>query len=154
MLLACGKQNGTLTTNMVTTTFMQMINCISTEHDATFLASLYKYFGEALRVLGGPGALAPELHDGVMEATKRQLHALADRRKARAARAAAGAGAGGEFDRDEVALVEEMEDFALEDMAKMLAVFDVGHPLLMAVAGVRDLGLNTYDSDEDAEEDG
>ena len=56
------------------------------------------------------------------------------------------------FDRDEMALVEEMEDFALEDMAKM---FDPNHSLLVAASGVRDLGFNTYDSDEDGgDEDG
>ncbi|KAF9472591.1 ARM repeat-containing protein [Pholiota conissans] len=157
MLLACGKQSNTLTTNMVTTTFMQMIGCISTEHDPTFLASLYKYFTEALRVLGGPSALTPELHEGILEATKRQLHALAERRRARAARAANGGGVGvggAEWDREELALVEEMEDFALEDMAKMLSVLDGNHALLVAVAGVRDLGFNTYDSDDDGEEEG
>ena len=68
----------------------------------------------------------------------------------RAARAASHAG---DFDRDEMALVEEMEDFALEDMAKMLATFDPNHPLLVAVSGVRDLGFNTYDSDEDGEDE-
>ncbi|KAF8952312.1 armadillo-type protein [Flammula alnicola] len=150
MLLACGKQSGTLTNQMVSATFLQLINCISTEHDSTFLASLYKYFSEALGVIGGPEALSAQFHDGIIEATKRQLHALADKRKARAARAASNAV---DFDRDEMALVEEMEDFALEDMAKMLAGFDHNHPLLVAVSGVRDLGFNTYDSDEDGDEE-
>jgi hypothetical protein len=53
-----------------------------------------------------------------------------------------------------MSLVEEMEDFALEDMEKMLATFDPNHPLLIAVSGVRDLGFNTYDPDEEGEEDG
>ena len=150
MLLACGQQSSTLTTNMVNTTLMQMINCIGSEHDATFLASLYKYFGDAVRVLGGINVLPQELRDGALEATKRQLHTLADRRKARQERSAAQPG---EFDRDEMVLVEEIEDFALEDMAKVLAAFDPNHPLLVAVASVRDLGLNTYDSDEDGDED-
>ncbi|PPQ86212.1 hypothetical protein CVT25_006892 [Psilocybe cyanescens] len=160
MLLACGKQSGTLTNQMVATIFHQLITCISTEHDATFLASLYKFFAESLRVIGGPDALSQQFHDGVMEATKRQLHAMADRRKARAARASvvgggAGSGAGGmgDYDRDEMALVEEIEDFALEDMGKMLMCFDPNHPLLVAVSGVRDLGFNTYDSDEEGDEE-
>jgi uncharacterized protein (DUF1786 family) len=55
-------------------------------------------------------------------------------------------------DRDEMALVEEIEDFALEDMGKMLTRFDVNHPLLVAVVSVRDSGFNnTYDSDEDGD---
>jgi hypothetical protein len=138
MLLYCGKQSNMLTNQMVSTTFLQLINCISAEHDSTFLAWLYKYFSESLRVIGGPEALSQQFHEGIIEATKRQLQFLADKRKARAVSHA------GDFDRDEMALVEEMEDFALEDMGKMLAAFDPNHPLLVAVSGVRDLGFNTY----------
>jgi importin-5 len=76
ILLACGKTSGTLTNQM-----LQLINCISTEHDLSFLASLYKSFTDSLRVIGGPGMLTREFHDGVIEATKRQLQSLADRRK-------------------------------------------------------------------------
>ena len=152
MLLSCGKESGTLTNQMVSATFLQLINGISTEADSTFLASLYKYFSESLRVVGGPEALSAQFHEGVIEATKRQLQSLADKRKARAARANNPAFAA-DIDRDEMALVEEIEEFALEDMGKMLTMFDVNHPLLVAVAGVRDLGFNTYDSDEDGDED-
>ncbi|KAJ3506180.1 hypothetical protein NLJ89_g7010 [Agrocybe chaxingu] len=151
MLLSCGKQSGTLTNQMVSATFLQLINCISSEHDSTFLASLYKYFSEALLVVGGPEALSPQFHEGIMEATKRQLHSLADKRKSRAARASSNAA---DFDRDEMALIEEIEDFALEDMGKMLLSFDSNHPLLVAVSSVRELGLNTYDSDEDVDDEG
>ena len=133
---------------MVSATFLQLINGISTERDSTFLASLYKYFAESLRVIGGPDALTPQFHEGIIEATKRQLPTLADKRKARVARANNPAFAA-EVDRDEMTLVEEIEDFALEDMGKMLSTFDVNHPLLVAVASVRDLGFNTYDSDEE-----
>lgn len=49
--------------------------------------------------------------------------------------------------------MEEMEVFALRDMAKMLALFDPNHTLLAAVSGVRDLGFNTYDSDEGGEDE-
>ena len=153
MLLFCGKASGTLTNQMVSAIFLQLINGISTERDSTFLASLYKYFSESLRVVGGPEALSPQFHEGIMEATKRQLQSLADKRKARAARANNPAFAA-EVDRDEMALVEEIEDFALEDMGKMLTTFDVNHPLLVAVASVRDLGFNTYDSDEEGDEEG
>ena len=34
-----------------------------------------------------------------------------------------------------------MEDFALEDMAKMLMCFDPNHPLLVAISSVKELGL-------------
>ena len=149
MLLSCGKESGTLTNQMVSATFLQLINGIITERDSTFLASLYKYFSESLRVIGGPEALSPQFHEGIIEATKRQLPTLADKRKARVARANNPAFAA-EVDRDEMTLVEEIEDFALEDMGKMLSSFDINHPLLVA-ASVRDLGFNTYYSDEEGD---
>ncbi|KAF8880336.1 hypothetical protein CPB84DRAFT_1792588 [Gymnopilus junonius] len=157
ILLACGKQSNTLTNAMVAAVFTHLITCINSEQDSTFLASLYKYFSESMRVIGGPPALPQQFHDGVMEATKRQLQSIADRRKARAVRvsSAASSNAGvGDWDRDEMVLLEEMEDFALEDMGKMVAEFDTNHPLLVAVSGVRDLGFNTYDSDEEGDEEG
>jgi hypothetical protein len=150
MLLACGKTSGTLTNQMVSATFLQLINCISTEHDSSFLASLYKCFTDSLRVIGGPGALTREFHDGVMEATKRQLQLLADRRKARAGRS----GSDLEEEREDLALLEEMEDFALEDMGKLLMCFDASHPLLVAVSSVKELGFNRWDSDDEGDDDG
>ena len=39
-------------------------------------------------------------------------------------------------------LIEEMEDFALEDMMKVLRTMDANHPLLVAVSSVRELGLH------------
>ena len=50
-----------------------------------------------------------------------------------------------------MALVKEIEDFALEDMGKMLTTFDVNHLLLVAVTSVRDLGFNMYDSNEEGD---
>ncbi|KAJ6514536.1 armadillo-type protein [Mycena vulgaris] len=150
MLLASGKNSGTLTNQMVTATFLQLINGISTEHDASFLSSLYKCFNDSLRIIGGPSALSPEFQNGVMEATKQQLQGLADKRRARKARPASDL----EEDKEDIALLEEIEDFALEDMTKMLAVFDANHPLLIAVSSVKDLGLNQYDSDEDGNDEG
>ncbi|KAF5376326.1 hypothetical protein D9615_008446 [Tricholomella constricta] len=159
MLLAAGKASATLTNQMVSATFHQLISCISTEHDASFLASLYKCFNDAMRVIGGAGALPREYNEGVVEATKRQLQGLADRRKGRANRAAnlinsegSSGGGGGGGDKEEMALLEEIEDFALEDMMRMLMSLDPNHPLLVAVSSVKDLGFNTWDSDEEEEE--
>ncbi|KAI0919362.1 hypothetical protein AcV7_006120 [Taiwanofungus camphoratus] len=137
MLLSCGKTSGTLTNQMVSATFSQLVNCIGGESDSSFLASLYKCFSDSLRVIGGPPSLAPEFHEGIMEATKRQLQSLADKRKARAARPASELA----DDKEDLMLIEEMEDFALEDMAKTLTLFSPSHDLLMAVSSVRDLGL-------------
>jgi hypothetical protein len=150
MLLSCGKHSNTLTNQMVSATFLQLINCISAEHDASFLASLYKCFTDSLRIVGGPPSLSQEFHDGVIEATKRQLQLLADKRKHRSSRSLADL----EDEREDLALLEEMEDFALEDMGKMLQYLDVNHPLLIAISSVRELGFNQWDDDEEGDGEG
>lgn len=145
MLLAVGKGSNTLTNEMVGAVFRQLIGCIEAEIDASYLASLYKCFGDALRVIGGSAALPGDYNRGIVEATKRQLQTLADRRKGRANRA----GGLAADDKEEMALLEEIEDFALEDMAKMLTALDPNHPLLVAVSGVKDLGFNSWGSDDE-----
>lgn len=149
MLLVCGKNSGTLTNEMVTATLSQLVNCIAAEGDSSFLASLYKSFRQGMLVIGGPPTITPQIHDGIMEATRRQLQSLADKRKARAAKPAQDI----EEEKEDLMLLEEMEDFALEDMGKMLATFNENHELLMAVSSVRDLalGLAAYDEEEGEE---
>ena len=148
VLFSCGKNSGTLTQQMVAATFSQLINCIGTETDSSFLASLFKCFLDTMLVIGGPSALAPEFHNGLLEATKRQLQSLADKRKARASRPAHEL----REDKEDLMLIEEMEDFALEDMAKVLRTLDANHPLLIAVSSVRELGLHL--SERDSEDEG
>ncbi|KAH8088992.1 ARM repeat-containing protein [Cristinia sonorae] len=139
ILLSCGKQSGTLTHQMVTASFSQLVTCINREEDASFLASLYKCFADSLRVIDGPASLSPEIHSGFIEATKRQLQNIADKRRARAGRPASELA----DERDDMMLMEEMEEYALEDMAKALQTLSpAGHELLVAVSGVRDLGLH------------
>lgn len=150
MLLSAGKNSNTLTPQMVSATFIQVISCISDEHDSSFLASMFKAFADCLRVIGGPQALPPEYQNGILNATKKQLQAIADRRRSR------GSKSGGEDDMDEadeedLALMEEMEDFALEDMGKMLKLFNPQHPLLVAISSVKDLGTNRYGSEDEGE---
>ncbi|KAF6749808.1 armadillo-type protein [Ephemerocybe angulata] len=152
MLLACGKQSGSLTPQMVSAIFHQVISCISTEHDSSFLSSLYKCFCDSLRLFGGPAALSPEYANGIMEATKRQLQAIADRRKSRSDRAGREGlsdedGYDGVMGREEVAMMEEIEEYALQDMERMLEMFDANHPLLVAVSSVRDLGMWTEEDE-------
>jgi importin-5 len=144
MLLSCGKHSGTLTNAMVSASFLQVINCISSESDSSFVASLFKCFTDSLRIIGGPTSLSQEFHDGIIEATKRQLQVLADKRKHRAQKLVSDL----EDDKEDLALLEEMEDFALEDMGKMLQYFDPNHPLLIAISGVRELGFNQWDDDD------
>lgn len=148
MLLSCGKNSNTLTNQMVSASFLQLITCINSETDSSFLASLYKCFTDSLRVIGGPSALTYEFQQGIIEATKRQLQSLADKRKVRAQRPASDL----EEDKEDMALLEEMEDFALEDMGKMLFCFDPNHPLLVAVSSVRELGFNQWDSEDEVDQ--
>ncbi|KAG6865210.1 hypothetical protein C0991_004411 [Blastosporella zonata] len=146
MLLTAGKASKTLTNQMVSATFQHLITCARKEHDPSFLASLYRCLNDCLRIVGGPNALPKEYTDGIVEVTKHQLQLIADRRRGRANRHAEQGG-----DKEEMALMEEVEDFVLEDMGQMLAVMDPAHPLLVAVSGVRDLGFNTWESEEDEE---
>jgi hypothetical protein len=149
MLLSCGKASNTLTTQMVSASLHQLINCISSETDSSFLASLFKCFADSLKVMGGPTALSQEFRDGIIEATKRQLQTFADKRKNRTQRPSSELA----DDKEELALTEEIEDFALEDMAKLLYYMDPKHPLLVAVSSVKDLGLNQEESDEDEDDE-
>ena len=168
LLMSCGKSSGTLTPPMVTASLSKLVYCIQIETDPSFVASLYKAIGDTLHVVG-LHALTPELTSGLMDGTKLQLQNMAEKRERRSgvgggsggggavgAVAPGGGGGGGsderpqqhlaqdEDDRDEIALMEEMEEFALEDMEKTLRMLDGQHPLLIAIASVRDLGCHRY----------
>ncbi|KAG6333935.1 hypothetical protein ID866_5157 [Astraeus odoratus] len=146
LLLSCGKNSGTLTPQMVSASLRQIIQCLRMEADPSFVASLYRSMVDSLLVVG-MGALTPELAEGVLEATKSQLTTLADKRKVRSTRPVSSDLAD---DQEELALLEEMEDFALEDMEKFLRLLDLQHPLLIAVASVRDLGVSgQWESEDD-----
>jgi hypothetical protein len=56
-------------------------------------------------------------------------------------------------DKDDLALIEEIEDFALEDMAKLLYYMDPQHPLLVAVSSMKDLSFNQENTDNDGDDE-
>lgn len=146
MLVSCGKNSSTLTPQMVNATMAALLNSLGTERDPSFVSSLYKCLNDCVLVLGGPAALPDEYTNGASEATKRQLGILADKRRRRRGKTAQEV----EDEREDLALVEEMEEFALEDMEKLLRYFDAQHPLLVAVSSVRELGLGlTSEWDEE-----
>lgn len=64
---------------------------------------------------------------------------------------ASGAGDPFEDEREELLLLEELEDFALEEAGKMLKYFDPGHPLLIAVSSVKELGIRQDDWESESE---
>jgi hypothetical protein len=143
---------------MVAGTFQKLITCVTSETDPSFLASLYRCFTDSLRIIGGATAIGPEFQRGIVEATKRQLQSIADQRRRRTAQTDDELGPGngsrepdpeGDAEYDDSMLLEEMEDFALEDMAKLLVMLDSNHPLLVAVASVRELGTGRWEVDGD-----
>ena len=150
LLLSCGKTSDTLTASMVTASLHRLIKCLRTESDPSFVSSLYRSIADSLRVVGMV-FLTPDLIHGLLDATKAQLTTLAERRKARGSRVhgQADENAADDDDREEIALLEEMEEFALEDMEKTLRLVDDEHPLLIAVASVRDLGVVNRGGSED-----
>jgi len=85
--------------------------------------------------MGGPTALSQEFHNGIIEATKRQLQTFADKRKNCTQRPSSELA----DDKEELALTEEIEDFALEDMAKLLYCMDPKHPLLQYFSTTLDM---------------
>ncbi|KAH7909589.1 ARM repeat-containing protein [Hygrophoropsis aurantiaca] len=149
LLFECGTSSSTLTPQMVAASFVQLIRCMQIETDPSFLTSMYRTFIDGIQVVGLP-ALTPELHAGVIEATKHQLQVLADKRKDRSQRPDA------KLDdiKKEMSLMEELEEFALEDMERLLKMLDPQHPLLIAVSSVRELGINQYDSEDEGDSDG
>jgi importin-5 len=147
MLLTCGMQSSTLTPEMVYATFRQLVTCIGTENDASFVASLYKCFADCAKIVGGPSAVPDDAKTALVEVSKRQLQVLAEKRKRRGGKTALEI----EDEREDLALFEELEGFALDDMEKTLQYLDPSHPLLVAVSGVRQLGLGLNQwEDEDA----
>jgi importin-5 len=146
MLLSCGMQSSTLSPQIVYATFRQLVTCIAAENDASFVASLYKCFSDCARIVGGPGAVPDDAKTALVEASNRQLQVLAEKRKRRGGKSATEI----EDEREDLALFEELEDFALDDMEKTLKYLDSTHPLLVAISSVRQLGLglNTWEEEE------
>lgn len=137
-LLLCGKNSGTLTNEMVSATFTQLVNCIAAERDINFLSSLYKCFTGCMGVIGGPVGLPHQVHEGIMEGTRRQLQSMANKRKERSDEARA---PGNEDNKELLMWSEEVEDYALDEIAAMLRGFGETHELLIAVSSIRDLGV-------------
>jgi len=64
---------------MVTAMFNQLVSCIHSESDVSFLVPLYKCFTDSLLVIGGHFNLPQEYRYSIIDATKLQVPA--DKRK-------------------------------------------------------------------------
>jgi importin-5 len=146
MLLVCGKKSNVLTLDMLDAIFNQLVNVIGAEDDPSFLASIYKCFADSARVVGKE-SLPAAVYDSVIKATQNQLQVLAQKRKRRAEKSAREL----QEERDDVALLEEMEEFAFEEMGKMLQLFDESHPLLFAIGSLKELSIRTEQWEHDGD---
>jgi len=140
-LLSCSKESNTLTAQIISVTFLHLIGTIGSETEPSSLMPLLKCFTKSLKVVGGPTALSQELHNGIIETIKHQLDATADKRRNRSEKP--------DSERiDQFAFTtmnfgeidEDMENFALEDIERLLRYLDPKHPLLATVASVRGMG--------------
>jgi hypothetical protein len=118
MLISCAKATNQLSQEIFSAVFQQLITVISQEPDASYLASLYKCFHDT-SLLISPSRIPPTFIDALFKATSSQLHAIAQKRKNRQGMSERQL----EEEREDLALTEEMEDFALEDMGKVIRLF-------------------------------
>src|SRR5689334_7663161 len=103
VLVACAQANGLVSQEFVSAVFQPIIRGMVTELDSSFLASLFKCFGDCLRNLGRE-VLPPDLEHMFLEATKTQLSNLAQKRKSRMDRVH---GKDWEEEREDILLMEE-----------------------------------------------
>jgi importin-5 len=153
--MSCAKETKLITEEMFDAVFQQLINVIGSEPDASFLASLYKCFGDSARLFIHPSPnsqqpqfnFPPQYSQSLFKATQSQLHSIAQKRKQRASLSAYQR----DEERDELAFLEEMEQFALEDMRKCIQLLEPNSQLLIAVGSVRELAI--FGSSNDWPED-
>lgn len=143
MLLACGKS--VLTPTDLQTIFRTLLAAIGEEGDTGYLASLYKSVVDSILVLPSKG-LPPDLANDIIASVQRKLQSLAQKRKQRAEYLLAHAAQDVEEEREGMALEEELEDFVLDEVGRLLRLLDPNHPYLMMVGSVRDLGVTLTQS--------
>lgn len=150
-LVANAKNTDMVNADFSNAIFTPVIEGISSEQDAGFLASLYACFADSLRSLSGgdpatsQSVLSPANQAAFLKATSEQLHTLATRRQTRSVRIH---GRDWQEEQEDMLLMEEMEGFALDEMQKALDVLDPRHPLLVAIGSVKEIHLpQAFDSD-------
>lgn len=142
MLLVCGKAALTLTD--LQTIFRTVLAILDEETEPGFLSSLYKCIVDSMLVLPNH-SLPPDLTLDILAATKRKLYGLAQDRKKRSAHLFSQSSGDVDEDQEDMALLEQLEDFALDEMARFCRMIDPNHPLLVAISSVRDLTVVPQD---------
>jgi len=150
VLIVCGKESDTLTPVMLNEIFERVISAISCESDPSYLASLYKCFTDSARVVQMQ-SLRSDQADIIIKATQNHLQVLAQKRRARSDRIR---GSDWEEEKEDILLMEDMENFALDAMSSMLELFDTNHPLIIAIGSIKEMGVGEpWEGDHNGPED-
>ena len=135
---------------MVTAIFNQLVSCISSESDTSFLVPFYKCFTDSLLIIGGYFNLPQEYYYSIIDATKNQLQVPADKQKGWSIQLARAGEVDG-WDKEDISLYKQLEEFMLQEMKRLLSELLDGNEkqvLRIAISSVRDLGLNDWDDDD------
>lgn len=147
MLISCG--TSVLTQPELQTIFRSILSAINEENDPGFLSSLYKSINDAMLVIPA-NTIPPDLSTDIISSTQSKLRSIGQRRKGRFERAySQQAPEDAEEEREDMLLMEELEDFALDEIARLLRAFDPNHLLLITVSSVRELGIGTSTEETD-----
>ncbi|CAE6486306.1 unnamed protein product [Rhizoctonia solani] len=137
-LVLSGNTTGVISPEELNAIFLQVTRAIQPEGDAGFLGSLCKCLADSLLVVGRQ-AIVPPLANEISVACKAQLAALASRREMRARRIKRGPE--WEEDKEDMLLLQELEDVAFEEMSRLLGFLDPNHPLLIAIGSIKEMGI-------------
>ncbi|QRV78468.1 importin subunit beta-3 [Ceratobasidium sp. AG-Ba] len=152
-LITSGNSTGVISPDEMNAIFLQITRAIQPEGDSGFLASLCKCLADSLLVVGRQAIIAP-LANEISAACKAQLAALASRREMRTRRVKYGPE--WEEDKEDMLLLQELEDSAFDEMGRLLKFLDPNHPvslivhipdtadylkLLIAIGSIKEMGL-------------
>ncbi|KAG8978874.1 hypothetical protein FRB93_010526 [Tulasnella sp. JGI-2019a] len=138
MLLVCGKT--TLTVSDLHTIFRTLLAALDEETESGFLSSLYKSIVDSMLVMPDH-TLPADLTVDILSATNRKLQALAQNRNQRSDHIFSQSSEDAEEEKEDMALLEELEDFELDEMSRFLKLLDPNHPLLVAIGSVGELAV-------------
>ncbi|CAE6446072.1 unnamed protein product, partial [Rhizoctonia solani] len=123
-LVLSGNATGVISPEELNAIFLQVTRAIQPEGDAGFLGSLCKCLADSLLVVGRQAIVAPLVNE-ISVACKAQLSALASRRDMRVRRLKRGPE--WEEDKEDMLLLQELEDAALDEMGRLLTFLDPSH---------------------------
>ncbi|KAG8795724.1 Importin-5 [Ceratobasidium sp. 428] len=133
-----GNATGVISPDEMNAIFLQITRAIQPEGDAGFLGSLCKCLADSLLAVGRQAIVAPLVSE-ISSACKAQLAALASRREMRARRIKHGPE--WEEDKEDMLLLQELEDTAFDEMSRLLGFLDTNHPLLIAIGSIKEMGI-------------